>query len=84
MHHSPVNRVSGCGRLIGLLFVFVPALVAAEVVQVDVTERSELHNIGYEEIVGRLHFEIDPKQPGNALIADIDLAPGSTDNGSRN
>jgi hypothetical protein len=29
----------------------------------------------YEQIVGKLHFEIDPKLPGNAVIADVGLAP---------
>jgi len=47
----------------------------AAVVRVEVTERSDLGQTGYEQIIGRLHFEIDPKQPGNALIADVDLAP---------
>ena len=44
-------------------------------VRVEVTERSDLGQTGYEQIIGRLHFEIDPKQPGNAVIADVDLAP---------
>lgn len=45
------------------------------VVRVEVSERLDLGKGGYEEIVGRLHFEIDPKRPGNAVIADVDLAP---------
>lgn len=48
---------------------------SAEVVRVEVTKRTDLGKTGYEEIVGRLHFEIDPKQPGNAVIADVALAP---------
>jgi hypothetical protein len=54
--------------------VFVSASHAA-VVRVEVLERSDLGQTGYEQIIGRLHFEIHPKLPGNAIIADVDLAP---------
>lgn len=47
----------------------------AAVVRVEVTERSDLGQTGYEQIVGRLHFEVDPAQPRNAVIADVGLAP---------
>ena len=47
----------------------------AEVVRVEVTERSDLGTTGYEQIVGRLHFEIDPAHPRNRIIADVELAP---------
>ena len=47
----------------------------AAVVRVEVTKRSDLGTTGYEEIVGRLHFEIDPAQACNAVIADVGLAP---------
>jgi len=47
----------------------------AAVVRVEVVERTDLGKDGYEQIVGRLHFEIDPAQPQNAVIADVKLAP---------
>ena len=47
----------------------------AAVVRVEVTSRSDMGTTGYEQIVGRLHFEIDPTRPDNAVIADVDLAP---------
>lgn len=47
----------------------------AAVVRVEITERSNIPKSGYEQITGKLHFEIDPKQPQNAVIADVDLAP---------
>lgn len=49
----------------------------AAVVRVEVSGRSELGATGYEEIVGRLYYEIDPKRPGNAVIADVGLAPAN-------
>lgn len=47
----------------------------AAVVRVEVSERSDLGTTGYEQIVGRLYFEIDPSLPCNAMIADVALAP---------
>lgn len=48
----------------------------AEVVRVEITERSNLDaRSGYEQIAGRLYFEIDPSHSRNRIIADVDLAP---------
>lgn len=55
------------------LTAFFPATAA--VVRVEVSGRSDLGATGYEQLVGRLHFEIDPALPGNAIIADVGLAP---------
>ncbi len=57
-----------------LLFFLLVATTSAEVVRVEVTERTDLGD-SYEQIVARLHFEIDPTLPGNAVIADVELAP---------
>jgi hypothetical protein len=51
------------------------SLANAEVVRVEITERSDVKTTGYEQIVGRLHFEIDPTHPRNRIIADANLAP---------
>ncbi|OYW30114.1 MAG: hypothetical protein B7Z47_03975, partial [Chthoniobacter sp. 12-60-6] len=63
--------------LLPRLFLFLLALSTARaaVVRVEVTGRSDVGKTGYEQIVGRLHFEIDPALPGNAIIADVGLAP---------
>jgi hypothetical protein len=47
----------------------------AEVVRVEITERSDVKGTAYEQVTGRLYFEIDPAHPRNRIIADIDLAP---------
>ncbi len=57
-----------------LFFILFVSTASAEVVRVEVTERSDLDN-NYEQIIGRLHFEIDPTLPENAVIADVELAP---------
>lgn len=61
------------------LFVFCLCVSTADaaVVRVEISERSDVAKTGYEQIVGKLHFEIDPKLPGNAIIADVDLAPAN-------
>jgi len=52
------------------------SLAHAEVVRVEVTDRSDINaTAGYEQIVGRMFFEIDPTHPCNRIIADVDLAP---------
>ena len=57
------------------IFLLIVCHVRAAVVRVEVLERSDMGKNGYEQIVGRLHFEIDPALPGNAVIADVTLAP---------
>ena len=47
---------------------------SAEVVRATVTNRADV-DFGYEKIVGRVYFAVDPKNPQNARIADIDKAP---------
>ena len=46
----------------------------AEVTKVEVISRTDIGG-GYEQVVGRLRFAVDPKNPRNAVIADIDKAP---------
>jgi hypothetical protein len=60
--------------LCGLCLIPISSMIAA-VVRVEVTARTDLGKTGYEQIVGRLHYEIDPALPGNAIIADVGLAP---------
>ncbi|MBI5686258.1 MAG: hypothetical protein HZC54_14390 [Verrucomicrobia bacterium] len=61
--------------LMASLWLAAVSIANAEVVRVEITERSAVGATGYEQIVGRLHFEIDPAHPRNRIIADADLAP---------
>ncbi|HEY5619948.1 MAG TPA: alpha/beta hydrolase domain-containing protein [Vicinamibacterales bacterium] len=47
----------------------------AEVTRVEIISRADLSYAGYEKIVGRVFFAVDPADPRNAVIADIDKAP---------
>jgi hypothetical protein len=62
--------------LLGVLLAALPA--RAEVTKVDVATRTDLGG-GYELVVGRLHFAVDPKNPRNAVIVDLDKAPKNAD-----
>jgi hypothetical protein len=55
------------------LCLIVATPVSARVVRVDVTSRAEIA-FGYERIEARVHFEIDPANPRNQRIADLDKA----------
>lgn len=57
------------------ILLLLPFTIHAAVVRVDITNRSDIGKAGYEQLTGNLHFEIDPKLPQNAIIADVDLAP---------
>ncbi len=62
-------------------FLAVAALVAftgvarAEVTRVDVARRVALGGSGYEKIIGTVHFAVDPNDPRNRVVADLDKAP---------
>jgi Alpha/beta hydrolase domain len=66
-----------------LLRVFVPAALllsaispaAAEVTRVEVKTRADVGSSGYEKIVGTIHFAVDPRNPRNRVIVDLDKAP---------
>jgi hypothetical protein len=51
----------------------------AEVVRVEVTARQDIPQYGYEQLTGKVYFSLDPKDPRNAAIADIDKAPRAAD-----
>jgi hypothetical protein len=48
----------------------------AEVTRVEIARRADIGVLsGYEKIVGTIHFAVDPKDPRNRLVADLDKAP---------
>ena len=54
-------------------------LARAEVTRIEVTSRTDLASYaGYEKILGRVFFAVDPANPRNKVIADIDKAPRNT------
>ena len=64
-----------------VLLAFVP-IVSAEVVRIDVDWRDDIAdgasygNAGpYERLAGRIHYAVDPSNPANRIVTDIDFAP---------
>ncbi len=62
--------------------VFLLAVLPAEVVRVEIQSRADVlsgREFGlagaYEKLVGKVHFAVDPSNPNNKIIADIDKAP---------
>jgi hypothetical protein len=71
------KRLALCPLLFALTTFVLAAVVppaSAEVTKVEVSSRTDIGG-GYEQVVGRIHFAVDPKNPRNAVIADIDKAP---------
>ena len=60
----------------------VPSVLQAEVTRVEISTRQEVlggksfGNAGpYEKLVGKVYFAVDPNNPHNKIIADLDKAP---------
>ena len=63
--------------LAALVALLLPmaTLARAEVTRIEITSRADLAYAGYEKILGRVFFAVDPANPRNAVIVDIDKAP---------
>jgi hypothetical protein len=48
---------------------------SAEVVRVETAPPQDIPEYGYQQITGKVYFVVDPKDPRNAVVADIDKAP---------
>jgi hypothetical protein len=64
--------------LAALLLLTFTTGAGAEVTRVDIARRTDLGTSGYEKIVGTIHFAVDPKDPRNRLVVDLDKATGSS------
>ena len=61
--------------LVAALVLVGHAVAFAEVTRIEITSRADLAFAGYEKIVGRVFFAVDPSDPRNMIVADIDKAP---------
>src|SRR5258708_2800965 len=69
-------------RRLSILLALLPAVLPAALLRIEVSQRSDVlegkpfGDVGaYERIVGKAYFAVDPKNPANQIIADIDKAP---------
>lgn len=59
-----------------VLFASCLATARAAVTRVEIVERAPLPAYpGYERVVGKIHFAVDPRLAANRIITDLDLAP---------
>jgi hypothetical protein len=59
-------------RTLALVLIAFPLF--ARVDRVEITKRADL-GPHYEKIAGTIHFSLDPQNPHNAVIVDLDKAP---------
>src|SRR5471030_1922720 len=74
-----MNRMLGCA---GLLLIVATPNADARVTKIEIAKREPFAagqafgNVGaYEKVVGRFRGELDPKNPLDAVIVDLDRAP---------
>ena len=65
-----------------LLAVYVAGLAPAALLRIELSERSDVlggKSFGsagpYERLIGKAYFAVDPANPANRIISDIDKAP---------
>jgi hypothetical protein len=68
--------------LVTFALIFVPGAARGEVTRVEISSRQDVlggKSFGsagpYEKLIGKVYFAIDPKNPHNKVIADLDKAP---------
>ena len=65
-----VHLSHAIGPVLLLATICTAAPLSAEVTRIDIDKQVDLAN-GYEKVVGRLHFAIDPRSPRNAVEQKI-------------
>ena len=69
------QRFQGQLAPVALALLTFASVARAEVTRVDVVRRMDLGASGYEKIVGTIHFAVDPSDPRNRVVVDLDKAP---------
>jgi hypothetical protein len=58
-----------------ILILFTAVLAHAAVTRVEVTQRTDMPQVNYEQITAKVYFAVDPKIAANKIIVDLDRAP---------
>ena len=68
--------------MVAAVLLAVVSAASAEVVRIDVEHRDDVadgRSYGlagaYERVAGRIHYAVDPANPANRIVTDIDYAP---------
>ena len=80
------KRTTGWMAVTCAVLSLLPAVARAEVVRVEISTRNDVANAmafgssgAYEELVGKIYFAVDPANPRNRMIVDLDKAPKNAD-----
>lgn len=72
-------RIKLINLLIAAILFSASVLVSGEVTRIEINDRETLAdsavNFSYEALYGVVHFTLDPADPANAAITDIQFAP---------
>lgn len=63
------------GVAVAITLVLAAAQARADVTRVDIARRADVLESGYEKIAGTIHFAVNPADPRNAIIVDLNKAP---------
>lgn len=55
--------------------LFTAVLAHAAVTRVEVSQRTDMPQVNYEQITAKVYFAVDPKLAANKIIVDLDRAP---------
>jgi hypothetical protein len=64
-----------CFLALCLAFASTASTARAEVTRFTVSTRADIGASGYEKIAGTLYFAVNPKDPHNTIVVDLDKAP---------
>ena len=77
-----MNRLIATFLTLSVIALGVAATASADVVRVEVENRADVaggmaYGLAgpYEKLTGMVHFEVDPANPANRIVTDIDFAP---------
>ena len=72
--------------LVSSVLTLTPGAMRAEVTRVEISSRQdvldgkEFGTVGaYEKLAGKVYFTVDPNNPHNKIIADVDKAPRNSE-----
>ena len=74
------------GSIVAAAIVLVTGAADAQVTRLEIDRRElfadgrSFGNVGpYEKLTGRIHLEVDPDDPANQRVTDLQLAPRNAD-----
>src|SRR5436190_21963174 len=70
-----MRAMTRCWLALALALFTAASNLYAEVTHLDITTRADIGTSGYEKVSGILHFAVDPHDPRNAIVVDLDKAP---------